>query len=125
MHRYNHQASCIQKMCISVQIIMSLKSCLCVFSGIPSTGCVKYLVSIHREGVNPSSMEGVLHLSDHISAHPSLKSCLKRVTVNWPIVQSFFFKTLYLGPGVLFGHFQNTGCSMATGIRNRPITSLF
>ena len=24
-------------------------------------------ISVHREGVNPSSMEGVLDLSDHIS----------------------------------------------------------
>ena len=44
----------------------ALKSCLCVCPGIPSTGCVKYLY-VHREGVNPSSMEGVLDLSDHIS----------------------------------------------------------
>ena len=26
-------------------------------------------VSVHREGVNPSSMEGVLDLSDHISVN--------------------------------------------------------
>ena len=30
-------------------------------------------VSVHREGVNPSSMEGVLDLSDHISVDSGLQ----------------------------------------------------
>ena len=32
-------------------------------------------ISVHREGVNPSSMEGVLDLSDHISVILLLSEC--------------------------------------------------
>ena len=52
-------------------LIFHVFHCLCLCSGIPSTGCVKYLYSVHR-GANPSSMEGVLDLSDHISVNNKL-----------------------------------------------------
>ena len=48
-------------------------------------------VSVHREGVNPSSMEGVLDLSDHISvSRKEQGNCFRRVGrgvsySSWPM----------------------------------------
>ena len=43
-------------------------------------------VSVHREGVNPSSMEGVLELKDHISVNLREKIKQLGISITEPLI---------------------------------------